>query len=84
MFLFYHFRYLTLKFKEMEEQFRKNKNKQSASDKMDSDETEDSTEDSSEAAAESSSEAAKTSSVSEASVIVDSPGASGNVERLQD
>ncbi|XP_063827508.1 titin [Ostrinia nubilalis] len=80
-------KYLTLKFKEMEEQFRKNKNKQSASDKMDSGE-ESSSEDSSEAETESSSEAAvdvaKTVAVSEASVIVQSPGASGNVERLQD
>lgn len=71
----------------MEEQFRKNKNKQSAAEKMDS-EDETSTEDSSEKEVENSNEPAeddkKTSAVSEASVIVGSVGASGNVERLQD
>ncbi|CAG9787258.1 unnamed protein product [Diatraea saccharalis] len=76
-------KYLTLKFKEMEEQFKKNKHKQSASEKMDSDGTDNSKEDSSEI--ESSTEQVpEKNAVSEASVIVGSPGTSGNVERLQD
>nr|XP_021195849.2 uncharacterized protein LOC110380249 [Helicoverpa armigera] len=84
-------KYLSLKFKEMEEQFKKNKNKQSASEKTDSDEEESDdsgessteTEDSSE---EKNSEPSKAGegAVSEASVVVGSPGESGKVERLQD
>ncbi|CAH2981764.1 unnamed protein product [Chilo suppressalis] len=77
-------KYLTLKFKEMEEQFKKNKNKQSASEKMDSDETESSTEDSSEVETSSEQAPVDKNAVSEASVIVGTPGTSGNVERLQD
>ncbi|KAI8420945.1 hypothetical protein MSG28_008099 [Choristoneura fumiferana] len=79
-------KYLTLKFKEMEEQFKKNKNKQSASEKIDSDENS-SSEDSSEkgsAIGEEQTETSEVSGVSEASVVVASPGTSGNVQRLED
>ncbi|CAH0673948.1 unnamed protein product [Spodoptera exigua] len=85
-------KYLTLKFKEMEEEFKKNKNKQSAAEKSDSDEEE--SEDSGESSAEKEDSREKEdtevskdggSSVSPgASVIVDSPGESGKVERLQE
>ncbi|CAH1635653.1 unnamed protein product [Spodoptera littoralis] len=82
-------KYLTLKFKEMEEEFKKNKNKQSVAEKSDSDEeSDDSDENSTEK--EDSSEKEDTevgkgdSPVSETSVIVDSPGESGKVERLQE
>uniref|UniRef100_A0A2A4JQW1 Chitin-binding type-2 domain-containing protein n=1 Tax=Heliothis virescens TaxID=7102 RepID=A0A2A4JQW1_HELVI len=84
-------KYLSLKFKEMEEQFKKNKNKQSASEKTDSDEEESDdssessteTEDSSEEKISEPSKAGE-GAVSEASVVVGSPGESGKVERLQD
>ncbi|XP_026330252.1 uncharacterized protein LOC113237799 [Hyposmocoma kahamanoa] len=82
-------KYLTLKFKEMEEQFKKNKNKQKAADKSDSDEKDESNEDSNEKQSDATekqvdSENSEVATVSEASVIVQSPGTSGNVERLQD
>lgn len=73
----------------MEEQFRKNKSKQSASDKMDSEEMleninskEDS--DSSEIKDMASAEDASDirSSVSEAGVVVQTPGTSGTVQRF--
>ncbi|XP_023934918.1 uncharacterized protein LOC112043642 [Bicyclus anynana] len=73
-------KYLTLKFKEMEEQFKKNKNKKVASDKADSDES-DETDNSTE---ETASEEATEPSVHQANVVVESPGSSGNVQRLQD
>ncbi|XP_028033326.1 uncharacterized protein LOC114245378 [Bombyx mandarina] len=78
-------KYLTLKFKEMEEQFKKNKNKQNASEKIDADEDENSkaseedTDDSKSGDAND-----KLSTVNTASVIVESPGTSGNVERLHE
>ncbi|XP_026731259.1 uncharacterized protein LOC113496307 [Trichoplusia ni] len=84
-------KYLTLKFKEMEEEFKKNKNKHASSEKEDSDEeSEESSEDSTEKdnSGESSEETEKSRGderpASEVSVIVDSPGESGKVERLQD
>lgn len=73
----------------MEEQFKKNKNKQSVSEKMDSDEegsesVDDSTEKDSSSqdtgSTDRSGDAADT--FNEPSVIVESPGTSGNVERL--
>ncbi|XP_045496656.1 uncharacterized protein LOC123695019 [Colias croceus] len=76
-------KYLTLKFKEMEEQFKKNKNKsKTASEKMDN-------EDTSEKIPEVNSGEEKGSyddgrSISSAGVIVESAGASGNVERLHE
>ncbi|XP_014359777.2 uncharacterized protein LOC106711872 [Papilio machaon] len=84
-------KYLTLKFKEMEEEFKKNKNKnkQGAEDKIDSNEDEDSKEDEKDVSAssdEKEDEIAKKQSntVSESSVIVATSGASGNVQRLED
>ncbi|KAJ8724468.1 hypothetical protein PYW08_015942 [Mythimna loreyi] len=85
-------KYLTLKFKEMEEEFnKKKKNKQSASEKMDSDEeSEDSgegsseKEESSEQDSDASKEKGEEGAVSEASVVLGSPGETGKVERLQD
>lgn len=73
----------------MEEQFRKNKNKQKAADKSDSDEKDESNEESSEKESDMTekhldSENSEVATVSEASVVVQSPGTSGNVERLQD
>ncbi|XP_061704634.1 uncharacterized protein LOC133515993 [Cydia pomonella] len=78
-------KYLTLKFKEMEEQFKKNKNKSTASEKIDSDGNV-STEVSSEKSSEESDEQTDKSevSVNESSVIVASPGSSGNVQRLEE
>ncbi|XP_049870648.1 uncharacterized protein LOC126370048 isoform X2 [Pectinophora gossypiella] len=79
-------KYLTLKFKEMEEQFKKNKNK-GANEKMDSEESsEDSTEKELETTSQKSEEISDDDlgNVSEANVHVGSPGTSGNVERLQD
>ncbi|XP_075976052.1 uncharacterized protein LOC142976523 [Anticarsia gemmatalis] len=85
-------KYLTLKFKEMEEEFKKNKNKQAASEKMDSDEdkSDESSEDSnekdssSEETADDDNNTASENSADEPSVIVESPGTSGNVERLHE
>lgn len=84
-------KYLTLKFKEMEEQFKKNKNKQSASEKIDSDEkeSEQSDDDSSESNSNNKMTDDETKQDSgnvgnEPSVIVESPGTSGNVERLHE
>ncbi|KAI5646940.1 chitin binding peritrophin-A domain-containing protein [Phthorimaea operculella] len=80
-------KYLTLKFKEMEEQFKKNKK---AKEKMDTVEEEDaSASDESTEKHESEGQIQdggheEVASVSEASVHVESPGTSGNVERLQD
>lgn len=74
----------------MEEQFKKNKKKQAtASDKMDTDTSDDSREDSNEKVSEGASppdsqDGNKMSDVSEASVIVETPGTSGNVERLSE
>ncbi|XP_072929221.1 uncharacterized protein [Epargyreus clarus] len=84
-------KYLTLKFKEMEEQFKKNKNKQTAKDKVDSNE-DDSSENSSEekdstvSSTDTSLNSDKSveSDVGRADVVIDSPGTSGNVERLQE
>ncbi|XP_038221704.1 uncharacterized protein LOC119839487 [Zerene cesonia] len=76
-------KYLTLKFKEMEEQFKKNKNKsKTASEKVDDEGT-------NEKIPEATSREDKGSddggtSISNAGVIVESAGASGNVERLQE
>ncbi|GBP05550.1 hypothetical protein EVAR_3042_1 [Eumeta japonica] len=86
-------KYLTLKFKEMEEQFRKNKSKQTASEKMatntdgdtSSEETGAGTTEAAEASSSSDASAAKApDAVSEASVVVDNPGSSGKVERLHE
>ncbi|CAB3250671.1 unnamed protein product [Arctia plantaginis] len=83
-------KYLTLKFKEMEEQFKKNKNKQSVSEKMDSGEEESASVDDSTEKDSSSQDTGSTErsgdavdTVNEPSVILESPGTSGNVERLQ-
>ncbi|XP_053606016.1 uncharacterized protein LOC128672721 [Plodia interpunctella] len=73
-------KYLTLKFKEMEEQFKKNK-KKTASEKIDDGESEESGEPESTDAPDHDD---KTNTVSEASVIVGTPGSSGNVERLSE
>ncbi|XP_034828423.1 uncharacterized protein [Maniola hyperantus] len=73
-------KYLTLKFKEMEEQFKKNKNKKGASDKIDSDESTENSSTEENGSIEQSSE----TSINQANVIVESPGSSGNVQRLQD
>lgn len=78
-------KYLTLKFKEMEEQFRKNKNKQAA-EKIDSDEEKDeSSEDTITTIAPdiSNINSDEKNSLSEVNIVVQSPGTSGNVERLQ-
>lgn len=67
----------------MEEQFKKNKNKKIALEKVDSDEDnnpEGIAKDEEPIAPEDT----DMTSVSEASVVVGSPGTSGNVERLQD
>ncbi|XP_060802294.1 uncharacterized protein LOC106137622 [Amyelois transitella] len=77
-------KYLTLKFKEMEEQFKKNKNKKTASDKMDDEDTEDSSETPETTSAPDHDDVNTANVVSEASVIVATPGSSGNVERLSD
>lgn len=80
-----YFRYLTLKFKEMEEQFRKNKNKQTAEDKIDSEEEKnESGEDNvtTEATDINDRSSSEKSYVSAAHIVVESPGMSGNVERL--
>ncbi|KAJ0177769.1 hypothetical protein K1T71_006642 [Dendrolimus kikuchii] len=86
-------KYLTLKFKEMEEEFKKNKNKNGEKDSSESDnseEKEESSESTKERDTEKPSEPSQRgvngslSTISEASVIVESPGASGNVERLQE
>lgn len=68
----------------MEEEFKKNKNKQSASEKMDSDEEESEESDEGSSEKEDSGEKKGESEVSEASVVLGSPGESGKVERLQD
>lgn len=75
-----HYRYLTLKFKEMEEQFKKNKKK--TTEKNDSGENE-STEKISSAEDSPISEKVNESSVNRADVIVETSGNSGNVQRLQ-
>ncbi|KAM3967120.1 uncharacterized protein ACR2FA_011971 [Aphomia sociella] len=83
-------KYLTLKFKEMEEQFKKNKkNKQTASEKMDNGDSTDSSDESNkkeEDSVETSEYAgsSKSDDIIAPSVIVESPGMSGNVERLTD
>lgn len=64
----------------MEEQFKKNKKKKVASDKIDTDE---STEKDSSSDENASVEVAE-SAVNRGNVIVESPGSSGNVQRLQD
>ncbi|KAG7310029.1 hypothetical protein JYU34_004562 [Plutella xylostella] len=79
-------KYLTLKFKEMEEQFKKNKHKQTAAEKADS-EDETSTEDDEDTTMSEEGEDKnenEESGVSESSVVVGSPGTSGNVERLEE
>lgn len=66
----------------MEEEFKKNKNKQ---DKNDKDESTDSSDKGSDDVTKNKHEDASSQNiVSEASVIVESVGASGNVERLRD
>ncbi|XP_050348990.1 uncharacterized protein LOC126772640 [Nymphalis io] len=76
-------KYLTLKFKEMEEQFKKNKNKKIASDKNDNEDQPTSNESTENSSAEENVGIDKTL-VSQADVIVESSGNSGNVQRLQD
>ncbi|XP_026485579.2 uncharacterized protein LOC113393094 [Vanessa tameamea] len=76
-------KYLTLKFKEMEEQFKKNKNKKVASEKVDNDDESTSNETTENSSAEESAGSDKTL-VNQADVIVESSGNSGNVQRLQD
>lgn len=77
----------------MEEQFKRNKNKQSASEKIDSDES-DSSEDSTDSNEKDSSDSSEETDSDKhtgdenpsggPSVIVESPGTSGNVERLHE
>ncbi|CAH2085558.1 unnamed protein product [Euphydryas editha] len=77
-------KYLTLKFKEMEEQFKKNKNKKLASEKIDSDEESNSTETTEKDKPAEGSPGIDKILVNQADVIVESSGNSGNVQRLQD
>ncbi|KAJ2947454.1 hypothetical protein O0L34_g17238 [Tuta absoluta] len=76
-------KYLTLKFKEMEEQFKKNKKAKEKMDTVDEDEASDGSTEKQESE-EIQDGREEVASVSEASVLVESPGTSGNVERLQD
>ncbi|XP_045515691.1 uncharacterized protein LOC123708823 isoform X1 [Pieris brassicae] len=75
-------KYLTLKFKEMEEQFKKNKNKNAASEKIDSEDEPD-TMVQEETSTENKSEI-EGRAIEDGGVIIQSAGSSGNVERLQE
>ncbi|OWR42607.1 hypothetical protein KGM_210955 [Danaus plexippus plexippus] len=75
-------KYLSLKFKEMEEQFRKNKNKKA--EKMQDDDSNDSKETDDSVIESRRQENSQNDSVNQPHVIVESPGSSGNVQRLQD
>ncbi|CAH0723786.1 unnamed protein product, partial [Brenthis ino] len=76
-------KYLSLKFKEMEEQFKKNK-KKLASDKTDSDDETQSDEKNASTEYSPVSDKKDESTVNRADVIIETPGSSGNVQRLQD
>ncbi|CAK1544010.1 unnamed protein product [Leptosia nina] len=76
-------KYLTLKFKEMEEQFKKNKNKHTASEKIDNSDEDASSENVPESSTESKGDI-EGRAVNEGGVIIESAGSTGNVERLQE
>lgn len=67
----------------MEEQFKKNKNKKVASEKLDSDEESTSTETTEKEGPTEGSSGIDKTLVNQADVIVESSGNSGNVQRLQ-
>ncbi|XP_030027380.2 uncharacterized protein LOC115445295 isoform X1 [Manduca sexta] len=81
-------KYLTLKFKEMEEQFKKNKGKQSNAEDKNSDDEDDSNKSSEEEESDNpkateNNDTSTVRTISVASVVIESPGNSGKVERLQ-
>ncbi|XP_047505269.1 uncharacterized protein LOC125049847 [Pieris napi] len=75
-------KYLTLKFKEMEEQFKKNKNKNAASEKIDNEDEPD-TMVQEETSTENKSDI-EGRAIGNGGVTIQSAGSSGNVERLQE